>query len=168
MPYLSLRRLVYISKDWCSFKPNLTFEIKFLPWDQIGLSRLVDLVSGFPTKAYFNSGSLFPYIFFSMFALQADQLLSRGEYLQLKKPAPSLTPQGALDIMSATMLPSANQPDINRGGSILAACGTMTVLALAAVCCRIWVRARMVHSIGPDVSLPWNLLNPFSILAEAC
>ncbi|KAH6700607.1 hypothetical protein BKA61DRAFT_620853 [Leptodontidium sp. MPI-SDFR-AT-0119] len=52
--------------------------------------------------------------------------------------------------MSATMPPSANQPDINRGGSILAACGTMTVLALAAVCCRIWVRARMVHSIGPD------------------
>ncbi|CZR50150.1 related to integral membrane protein [Phialocephala subalpina] len=40
--------------------------------------------------------------------------------------------------MSAAMLPGANQPDNNRGHSILAACGTMTVLALVAVCCRIW------------------------------
>jgi hypothetical protein len=53
--------------------------------------------------------------------------------------------------MSASLLPGADEPDVNKGPAILAACSTMTALALVSVCARILVRVKMVHSAGLDV-----------------
>jgi hypothetical protein len=41
-------------------------------------------------------------------------------------------------------------PDVNRGGQILAICGTLTALCLLIVVLRIWVRARIIRLVGPD------------------
>lgn len=55
--------------------------------------------------------------------------------------------------MSTAMLPGANEPDINKGPSILAACIAITTLAFIAVCTRIVVRVKMVHFTGSEVWL---------------
>lgn len=44
-------------------------------------------------------------------------------------------------------------PDINRGPQILAVCGTLVGLAVAAVSLRVWVRATITRQIGWDDSL---------------
>lgn len=44
-------------------------------------------------------------------------------------------------------------PDLNRGPQILAVCGTLVGLAVAAVSLRVWVRATMTRQIGWDDSL---------------
>ena len=49
-------------------------------------------------------------------------------------------------------MPGSDQPDYNRGPEILGAVVTVTVLALASVCTRIYVRACMVNRVGVDVS----------------
>lgn len=60
--------------------------------------------------------------------------------------------------MSTSLLPGANEPDINKGPAILRACSTVTLLAFFSVCARIFVRVRMVHSTGPDVRVLPNHL----------
>lgn len=44
-------------------------------------------------------------------------------------------------------------PDINRGPEILATCGTLTGLAVAAVALRVWVRATITRQLGWDDGL---------------
>jgi hypothetical protein len=52
--------------------------------------------------------------------------------------------------MSTTVLPGAHP---NRGPAIIASCSITTLLALSAVAARMWVRARMIRSVGADVSV---------------
>lgn len=54
--------------------------------------------------------------------------------------------------MAAIALAGAGQPDIDKGPSILAVCSTMTMIALVVVCSRLWVRVKMIGSVGIDVS----------------
>lgn len=49
-------------------------------------------------------------------------------------------------------MPGSDQPDYNRGPEILGAVVAVTVLALASVGTRIYVRACMVNRLGVDVS----------------
>ena len=55
------------------------------------------------------------------------------------------------------LLPGAGEPDYNRGPAIIAAVTITTVLALAIVLLRLWVRVTMVRSVGSDVR---NLSKP--------
>lgn len=48
---------------------------------------------------------------------------------------------------------TAAPPDINRGPQILAVCGTLVGLAVAAVSLRVWVRATITRQIGWDDGL---------------
>ncbi|KAH7379961.1 hypothetical protein BKA64DRAFT_765615 [Cadophora sp. MPI-SDFR-AT-0126] len=48
------------------------------------------------------------------------------------------------------VLPGADQPDHNRGPAIIAAATITTIIALATTLVRLWVRAFMVRSVGPD------------------
>lgn len=41
-------------------------------------------------------------------------------------------------------------PDVNRGGQILAICGTLTALSLVLVALRVWVRAKIIRLVGAD------------------
>ncbi|KAI0377228.1 hypothetical protein F5Y04DRAFT_190433 [Hypomontagnella monticulosa] len=52
--------------------------------------------------------------------------------------------------MATFVLPGADQPDINRGPEIAGAVISTTVAALVVVCARIYVRLRMLRSIGTD------------------
>lgn len=61
--------------------------------------------------------------------------------------------------MSTALLPGAGLPDVNKGPLILGTTITVTVLALALVCTRVWVRVVMIHSFGPDVSLSVEVVN---------
>lgn len=54
-------------------------------------------------------------------------------------------------------------PDENRGPEILAICGSMVGLALAAVLLRIWVRAKMVRHVGAD---DWTIIA--AMVCRAC
>ncbi|CZR63592.1 related to integral membrane protein [Phialocephala subalpina] len=51
--------------------------------------------------------------------------------------------------MSTTLL-DAKVADVNRGPAILGATITVTILAFASVCARMYVRVRMIRSTGPD------------------
>lgn len=48
---------------------------------------------------------------------------------------------------------TSNPPDINRGPQILAVCGTLVGLAVAAVSLRAWVRATITRQLGWDDGL---------------
>ncbi|KAG6362935.1 hypothetical protein INS49_008030 [Diaporthe citri] len=48
---------------------------------------------------------------------------------------------------------TTNPPDINRGPQILAVCGTLVGLAVAAVSLRVWVRATITRQLGWDDGL---------------
>lgn len=48
---------------------------------------------------------------------------------------------------------TTNPPDINRGPQILAVCGTLVGLAVAAVSLRAWVRATITRQLGWDDGL---------------
>lgn len=48
---------------------------------------------------------------------------------------------------------ATNPPDINRGPQILAVCGTLVGLAVAAVSMRVWVRATITRQLGWDDGL---------------
>jgi hypothetical protein len=63
-----------------------------------------------------------------------------------------------LIVMSTALLPGAGLPDYNRGPLILGTTISVTILAFLSVCARIWVRVRMIHSTGPDVSILVGLL----------
>ncbi|KAI1371303.1 hypothetical protein F4677DRAFT_464403 [Hypoxylon crocopeplum] len=52
--------------------------------------------------------------------------------------------------MSTASLPGADQPDKNRGPDILGAVVSTTLVALIAVCARLFVRIRMIRSTGTD------------------
>ncbi|KAF8858680.1 hypothetical protein BDZ45DRAFT_651041 [Acephala macrosclerotiorum] len=52
--------------------------------------------------------------------------------------------------MSTTLLPGANEANVNRGPAILGATITVTILAFASVCARMFVRVKMIRSTGPD------------------
>lgn len=49
--------------------------------------------------------------------------------------------------------PTTIPPDINRGPQILAVCGTLVGLAVAAVSLRVWVRATITRQLGWDDGL---------------
>lgn len=55
--------------------------------------------------------------------------------------------------MSAAILPlpGADQPDENRGPQIAGAVVSTTLAALVVFCARMYVRLRMIRSIGIDV-----------------
>ncbi|KAB5560195.1 integral membrane protein, partial [Coniochaeta sp. 2T2.1] len=52
-------------------------------------------------------------------------------------------------------------PDINRGGQILAICGTLTALCLVIVVLRTWVRARIIRQVGAD---DWTMIAAMTVL----
>ncbi|KAG8164749.1 hypothetical protein KVR01_005024 [Diaporthe batatas] len=67
---------------------------------------------------------------------------------------------------TTTATATAAPPDINRGPQILAVCGTMVGLAVAAVSLRVWVRATITRQIGWDDSL--IAASAAVMLAEMC
>jgi len=48
------------------------------------------------------------------------------------------------------LVPGATLPDDDKGPSILSATAAMTALAALAVCLRVYVRTRIVRSVGMD------------------
>lgn len=55
--------------------------------------------------------------------------------------------------MADPAAPTTNPPDINRGPQILAVCGTLVGLAVAAVSLRVYVRATITRQLGWDDGL---------------
>lgn len=53
--------------------------------------------------------------------------------------------------MSSATLPGASVDGfVDRGPAIIAVCTTSTVLAMLAVAARMWVRTRMIRSVGAE------------------
>lgn len=61
--------------------------------------------------------------------------------------------------MQTIDLPGRDQPNENKGPHIIGAVTTVTTLALATVCMRIYARLRIVNMFGIDVSPTQH--NPF-------
>lgn len=54
---------------------------------------------------------------------------------------------------SMPVVPGATSPDDDKGPSILSAAAAMTTLAALVVCLRMYVRMRIVRSVGMDDSV---------------
>ena len=65
---------------------------------------------------------------------------------------------------SLPLVPGATLPDDDLGPSILSATAAMTALATVAVCLRMYVRTRIVRSVGMDDYVMLSALVPQSEL----
>lgn len=64
--------------------------------------------------------------------------------------------------MVANVLRGANQPDDNVAPALLAATGTVTAVAILAMCARLWVRVVMIRQVGWD---DWLMVSAMVSLA---